>query len=95
MGTIVCVVCDDFVDLLSIKGFFGLNLLIQSVGLLFQFLNGDLLETDVTLEFLVSVEKILVSLKEFFLLDPELRELIFKTGNFLSIIGLGFLNFIE
>jgi hypothetical protein len=35
---------DNFINLLSIKALFGLDLRIKSIGLFLEFLDGDLLE---------------------------------------------------
>ncbi len=95
LRTVVCVVSNDFVHLLSIEGLFGLDFHIKAVGLFLKLLYGDFLERYLAFEFLISCEEAFVPLDKLFLFNPKLREFILKACDLLGIIGFGFFQFVE
>jgi hypothetical protein len=55
LSSIIGMVSNDFSDLLPIKGFFVLNLLVESIDFFLKFLNVDLFKTNIAFKLLISV----------------------------------------
>jgi hypothetical protein len=89
------VIDDDLVHLFPIVLLLEFDLFIQSVQLLLQFLDGDFLELDLALEFLVFVQKLLVLDGEVLLLDFQLHDLLLQSLVLLYRVRLGLLDLVQ